>query len=86
MKAVWIITWTNGNDNTIEVYDSYPFAEKMYKEHIELIKKRAKLMEESKEWEFKEFKFRKSIFYRHSTLEIIILKQEVVREEKNYVK
>lgn len=86
MKTVWIIEWTNGKDNTIDVYDSYSFADKMYKGNIERIKQHAKLMDESKEWEFKELKFRKSIFYHYSTLEIITLKQAIVQEEKNHIK
>jgi hypothetical protein len=86
MKTVWIIQWTNGKNNTIDVYDEYTFAEKTYRREIERIKQRATLMDESKEWEFKEFKFRKSIFYHYSTLEILTLQQRIVREEKNYIK
>lgn len=86
MKTVWIIEWTNGKDNTINVYDSYSFADKTYKKETERIKQHAKLMDESKEWEFKEFKFRKSIFYHYSTLEVITLKEVIVQEEKNYVR
>lgn len=86
MKTVWIVEWANGKDSTMDVYDSYSFAEKMYRRDLECIKRRAKVMDESEEWEFKEFKFRKTVFYHYSTLEIITLKQVIVKEEKNYIK
>lgn len=35
MKTVWIIEWTNGKNNTIDVYDEYTFAEKTYRRRIE---------------------------------------------------